>query len=370
MKINKILSLLLSAIMAISCIAPASFAFADVKVTEDNGVVLMEEQITADRTRLVYYPKAMETSSATYPVIVWANGTGCEPSLYASLFNAFAGQGFIIVASNETMAADGTDQIASLNYILDKSKIAGTVLYNKVDANKLVAMGHSQGGRSAVNAAAMDSRFCCVVSLAGSNYEEEAQKLSTPTFFITGTKDMVVSSSRWVKTAYNACKGPAVYASLINAVHTTCCSQPEQYVKYSVKWINAWANKDAKALKAFTENGELDKDSAWQDLECKNLPTEEIKSTSISKLTAGKKQVKVTCKKLTDVKGYQIQVATNNKFTKGKKTVTVKGAKTTSTTVKKLTSNKKYYVRIRTYKIIDGKKQYSAWSKAKTVKVK
>ena len=38
-------------------------------------------------------------------------------------------------------------------------------------------------------------------------------------------------------------------------------------------------------------------------------------------------------------------------------------------TIKKLKKNRKYYVRIRTYKMINGKKYTSAWSKAKTVVV-
>lgn len=90
------------------------------------------------------------------------------------------------------------------------------------------------------------------------------------------------------------------------------------------------------------------------------------KATAVSKLNAGKKQFKVTWKKVSGVTGYQIQYSTDKKFKKGNKTVKIKGAKKTSATVKKLKSKKKYYVRIRTYK---GNK-YSSWSKVKTVKVK
>ena len=72
--------------------------------------------------------------------------------------------------------------------------------------------------------------------------------------------------------------------------------------------------------------------------------------------------------------GYQVQVATNKKFKKNKKTVTIKKQKTTKTTVKKLKAKKKYYVRVRTYKTvkINGKsiRIYSGWSKAKTVTTK
>ncbi len=70
------------------------------------------------------------------------------------------------------------------------------------------------------------------------------------------------------------------------------------------------------------------------------------------------------------VTGYQLQLATNKAFTKNKKTVNVKGAKKASSTVKKLKSKKKYYVRIRTYKTVGGKKVYSKWSKVKTAKTK
>ena len=94
------------------------------------------------------------------------------------------------------------------------------------------------------------------------------------------------------------------------------------------------------------------------------------KSASIKKIKAAKKAVSVEWKKVSGVNGYEIQVATDKKFKKNKKTVTIKKQKTTKTTVKKLNAKKKYYVRVRTYKIVNGKKVYSSWSKVKTVKTK
>ena len=94
------------------------------------------------------------------------------------------------------------------------------------------------------------------------------------------------------------------------------------------------------------------------------------KSASIKKVKAAKKAISVIWKKVGGVKGYQVQVATDKKFKKNKKTVTIKKQKTTKTTVKKLKAKKKYYVRIRTYKIVNGKKVYSSWSKVKSVKTK
>ena len=99
------------------------------------------------------------------------------------------------------------------------------------------------------------------------------------------------------------------------------------------------------------------------------------KATRISSLKAGSKKFTVKWKKqATQTTGYQVQVATNKKFKKNKKTVTIKKQKTTKTTVKKLKAKKKYYVRVRAYKTvkINGKsiRIYSGWSKTKTVTTK
>lgn len=98
------------------------------------------------------------------------------------------------------------------------------------------------------------------------------------------------------------------------------------------------------------------------------------KGTSIKKVTPAKKAIKVTWNKQTkQTSGYQVQCATNAKFTKNKKTVNIKGNKKKGCTLKdkkKIKSKKKYYVRVRTFKTIKGKTYYSAWSKTKTVKTK
>ncbi|MCC8072509.1 MAG: fibronectin type III domain-containing protein, partial [Clostridiales bacterium] len=87
-------------------------------------------------------------------------------------------------------------------------------------------------------------------------------------------------------------------------------------------------------------------------------------STSISKITAKSKGFTVKWKKQsTQTTGYQIQYGTKKDFSNAK-TVTVSKNSTTSKTISSLKSKKKYYVRVRTYKTVDGKKYYSSWSKS------
>ncbi len=93
------------------------------------------------------------------------------------------------------------------------------------------------------------------------------------------------------------------------------------------------------------------------------------KKPTIKSLKKGKKSFVLQWKKIKDVKGYQVQYSTSKKFKKAKK-VNIKKSSTTKLTVKKLKKKKKYYVRIRSYKVVNGKKVYSSWSKTKTVKTK
>lgn len=81
------------------------------------------------------------------------------------------------------------------------------------------------------------------------------------------------------------------------------------------------------------------------------------------------KNLKVSWKKDKTVSGYQIQYSTSKSFKSNTKTVTVSKSNT-SKTIKTSQSGKTYYVRVRAYKTIDGKKVYGSWSKVKSVKVK
>lgn len=94
------------------------------------------------------------------------------------------------------------------------------------------------------------------------------------------------------------------------------------------------------------------------------------KKQTIKKISAGKRKVKVVLKKDTKATGYQIVVAKNSKFNKGKKVLTKKGNKQITYTITKLNSRKIYYVKARSYKVIGNKKYFGTWSKVKKVRVK
>ena len=89
----------------------------------------------------------------------------------------------------------------------------------------------------------------------------------------------------------------------------------------------------------------------------------------IQKLTSKSKAFFVDWAQKGSATGYEIQYATNSKFTSAKK-VTITNKKTDKTTISKLSGKKKYYVRVRSYTTVKGTKYYGAWSSTKTVTTK
>lgn len=91
-----------------------------------------------------------------------------------------------------------------------------------------------------------------------------------------------------------------------------------------------------------------------------------IGKAKISSMTSTKvASVTVKWKKVKSAKKYQVKVGTNKKVTKGVKTYTVKST-VKYKTVKGLKQGKRYYAKVRAYKVKNGKKVYGKWSAVKS----
>ncbi len=94
-----------------------------------------------------------------------------------------------------------------------------------------------------------------------------------------------------------------------------------------------------------------------------------VKKATIKKAVNKKgKKVKLSWKKVSGAAGYNVRYALSKKKLKKAKIKKVKKNKV-SFTIKKL-KKKKYFIQVRTYKVVDKKTYYGAWSKVKKVTVK
>ncbi len=94
----------------------------------------------------------------------------------------------------------------------------------------------------------------------------------------------------------------------------------------------------------------------------------EAPKTKIISLKAGEKAFTVKWQKQ-EADGYQILYSRKKSFKKHKMITVEDGAKT-KYKVENLKAKKKYYVKVRTFIIVNGKKKKSEWSKAKKVRTK
>lgn len=99
----------------------------------------------------------------------------------------------------------------------------------------------------------------------------------------------------------------------------------------------------------------------------KKLGKVNLKSVSSARK---KHTIKASWDKKSGANGYQIYYSRNKNFKKLSAKKIVKGGKKTSYVGKNFTKGRKYYVKVRAYKNVNGRKVYGKWSNVKTVKCK
>lgn len=129
---------------------------------------------------------------------------------------------------------------------------------------------------------------------------------------------------------------------------------------------NEITNQPVSTKEPVTNIQNPDKDITTGNANVENTSTAGLKKAKIKKTkrSVNGKKIRLTLKKVKGAQGYQIRYSTTKKFKKyqSKKTKKLKY------TIKKLKSQKTYYIKVRAYKVVNGKKVYGVWSKKKTSK--
>ena len=102
----------------------------------------------------------------------------------------------------------------------------------------------------------------------------------------------------------------------------------------------------------------------------KSMSTCRVSRPVISFLkNSASRKMKVEWGRNNKASGYQVQYSLKSNFA-SPKTVTISKNKTVSKVIGNVTKGRKYYIRVRSFKTVSGKKYYSAWSASKTVTIK
>lgn len=246
---------------------------------------------------IIRYPSELEKDDKNAPVVLWANGTGGKSELYNSFLTHLSSWGFITVVTDDENSRTGESLNAAIDLLMKENENPDSILYQKVNVNKIGIGGHSQGGVAVFNMATIQPHANLIktvyaVSATSSFYtnvfqdgwQYDISKLKVPTFLTAGTGAFDAG------TATSADQKPDEEAGILQGI-TPLWSLEEnfnsltnidkvyvrkknvdhgdtylQFDAYMTAWFRYYLMNDEEAGKAFFgENSELSQNANYQD---------------------------------------------------------------------------------------------------------
>ena len=144
-----------------------------------------------------------------------------------------------------------------------------------------------------------------------------------------------------------------------NAVHPDDTKEFSYTLKKGTYYIRISSSSNGRYILKFNPPKSSSKKSAPSNSLIKQSSTKKpARVSGVFLKKGGKRKAKISWKKVSKAKGYQVKWSANKKFKKAKKKFTNKK----TITLKKL-NKKKYFIKVRAYKIKNGRKYYGKWSK-------
>ena len=212
----------------------------------------------------------------------------------------------------------------------------------------------------------------CTFTYDGTTYELKNDIVLTP-YYYCYVKDFAFnteSGKMMTKTVYLSKDTEYEFFMMYNSRSIFLSSKAKQYLDVDYDGASFGTMKVSLKTAAIPANS----NNYYIILRGKN-GSQEFKTKIIFRyrpsitVKAKKKAIGVSWDKAANVSGYQIQLATNSSFSKGKKLYTVSSS-TLTKTISSLKGKKTYYVHVRAYKTVNGSKVYTNWSTYKKVKTK
>lgn len=149
---------------------------------------------------VVWYPTELASSDRSYPVVLWANGTGSKSETYKYFLTHLASWGFIAVGNDDENTRSGESLNAAIDLLSAENENPDSVFYHRIDLDNIGIGGHSQGGSAVFNMATRQphaDRVATVYAVSatssyhtgifGGDWEYDVAKISVPTFLSAGT---------------------------------------------------------------------------------------------------------------------------------------------------------------------------------------
>jgi hypothetical protein len=240
----------------------------------------------------LFYPSNYAALGFKSPIVTWGNGTDGTPAKVSTFLNHLASYGFTVIASTLPNTGSGNEIDAAARYLVAQDSATGSVFHGRLAANKVAAVGTSQGATGAVRAATNDTALIKTVMTfsepnpiwaapnpdcpTAADCTADPAALTQPVFFISthGFWDSIIASPATEKAFFlsvtvhaalgiilNSDGKPADHASIQD---TADGGNPGGFLGYATAWLEYQLRGNATAAGAFTgAHPELVSNTNW-----------------------------------------------------------------------------------------------------------
>ena len=281
------------------------------------------------------------------------------------IYNGKAQEPAVTVKDGDVTLVNGTDYTVSYKNninagtaIVSTTGAKGTVTYSS--SNAAVAAVDSKTGK--VTAKKVGTVKITAKSAATANYNTAGKAVTIKVVPAATASLLAANQPTGIKLTWKKVAGANGYIIYRNGIRIKTITSGT-----TVTFSDAKANTNGTkytykvVAKATTGTSTLSR----------SLTTYRVARTAISSLASGSAgKMTVKWKRNSKANGYVVQYSKSKTFSSGNKTATITKNTLLNKTIGSLTKGKKYYVRVRCFKTVSGKKYYSGWSAVKAVTIK
>jgi hypothetical protein len=213
-----------------------------------------------------------------HPVISWTNGTLFDIPNYQKLLEHWASHGFVVICAQTNSTAGGGTHKAGIDWLLAENARAGSPYLGAIDATKIGAAGHSQGGGATIAAGSNKPGPVPLVTtlplmplLSFESDKGIVMRQSVPMLNINASMDDRDPTGAVASQIFAGAKQPIVQATYLG-VHEDAMSAA--MLRPTLAWFRLYLMGDEGARSLFYPSGScgLCAEPAWKEVRHKNVP--------------------------------------------------------------------------------------------------
>lgn len=230
-------------------------AFPAVSSFDNSGPYATTNQSEGPGCR-VYRPSTLGQNGVRHPIIIWGNGTGASPQGYGALLTHWASHGFVVAAAETSDAGTGQEMLACLSYLVQESAASYGSYAGKLNAGRVGASGHSQGGGGTIMAG-QDDRVRTTAPIQpytlGLGHQSSSQyNQKGPMFLMTGGSDTIAVPYLNAQPVYSRITKPIFWGERRYVGHFEPAGDGGAYRGPSTAWFRYQLMNDSAAASTFT----------------------------------------------------------------------------------------------------------------------